>query len=113
MQHLRKKKIDQVGVSTITLSELEYGVAKSQYPERNSVALIDFLTPFQILEYAQSSAHEYGRIRSLLESREQPIGPLDMLIAAHTLALGLILVTINECEFRRIPSLAVENWITR
>ena len=51
-----------------------------------------------------------GRIRAELEARGKPIGPLDTMIAAHALSLGLTIVTSNEREFRRVPSLKVENW---
>jgi tRNA(fMet)-specific endonuclease VapC len=111
VQRLQSKEIEQIGISTITLSELEYGVAKSQQFEKNSVALIEFLTPFKILDFNQTAAHEYGFIRTFLEEKGQLIGPMDLLIAAHAIAEGLILVTNNEREFRRVPALKVENWV--
>ena len=112
VQRLQSREIEQIGISAITLSELEYGVAKSRQFEKNSVALIEFLTPFKILDFNQTAAHEYGAIRTFLEEKGQLIGPMDLLIAAHAIAEGLILVTNNEREFRRIPALIVENWGT-
>ena len=111
VRKLQSMQIEQVGISTITLSELEYGVVKSTYPERNSVALIEFLTPFYLLDFDQAAAHEYGRVRTFLEEKGQLIGPMDMLIAAHAISKRLVLVTNNEREFRRVPGLKIENWV--
>jgi len=99
-----------VGVSVITVSELEYGIEKSERREQNRLALSEFLTPFEILPYDNAAAHCYGSIRADLEKRGWAIGIMDMLIAAHALSLGAILVTNNESEFRRVPSLRIENW---
>jgi len=103
-------RIADVGISSITLSELEYGVAKSQKPQQNKLALAEFLAPIEILPYDDMAAEQYGEIRALLEKKGTPIGSLDMLIAAHALSLNSILVTNNESEFRRVPGLIVENW---
>jgi tRNA(fMet)-specific endonuclease VapC len=108
---LQSLNISEVGISSITLSELEYGVAKSSRPDQNKVALAEFLSPVEILPYDDNAAEEYGKVRSTLESMGTPIGSLDMLIAAHSLALDCILVTNNEKEFLRVPDLHVENWV--
>ena len=110
IQHLQGLRITDVGISSITLSELEYGVAKSQKPQQNKLALVEFLAPIEILPYNDMAAEQYGEIRALLERQGTPIGSLDMLIAAHALSLNAILVTNNESEFRRVPGLIVENW---
>ena len=110
IQHLQGLRITDVGISSITLSELEYGVAKSQKPQQNKLALVEFLAPIEILPYNDMAAEQYGEIRALLERQGTPIGSLDMLIAAHALSLNSILVTNNESEFRRVPGLIVENW---
>ncbi len=99
-----------VAISSITLSELEFGVQKSSDPARNWLALMKFLMPVSVLAYGPGSAPHYGWLRALLEGRGQPIGPLDTLIAAHALALGFTLVSNNEREFCRVPGLVVENW---
>ena len=109
LARLQSLEIATVGISSITLSELEYGVSKSSRPEQNKLALLEFLAPLEILPYDDDAAR-YGPIRASLERQGTPIGPLDTLIAAHALALGCTLVTNNEREFSRIPSLAVENW---
>ena len=84
-----------VGISSITLAELQYGVNKSSSPRKNQQALDRFLLPLEILDFNFNASMEYGRIQSVLEKGGTPIGPLDTLIAAHAKALGLILVTNN------------------
>ena len=111
IKQLQKIKISDVCISSITLSELEYGVAKSMHCEQNKIALMEFLSPIEIEPYDDLAAQEYGKIRSMLEQKGRPVGPLDMLIAAHSLALNLTLVSNNDKEFHRIPQLKVENWI--
>ena len=108
---LQSLEISTVGISSITLSELEYGVSKSSRPEQNKLALMQFIAPLEILPYDDMAAARYGQIRAFLEIQGTPIGPLDTLIAAHALALGCTLVTNNEREFSRIPNLTVENWV--
>jgi len=110
VERIRKKKPEDVAVSSITLAELEYGVSRSQYPDRNRVALLQFLFPFMIVDFDQMAAQEYGTIRTKLESVGKPIGPMDMLIAAQAKALNLIVVTNNEKEFKRVEGLRIENW---
>ena len=99
-----------VGISTITLSELEYGVERSTQRDKNKLALARFVAPLEIAPYDHVACAEYGRIRAVLEARGKAIGPLDTLIAAHALSRSLILVTNNETEFKRIENLKVENW---
>ncbi len=110
LRRLKRLRPDDVCISSVTLSELEYGVAKSSAPERNKLALAEFMTPITVAPYDDGVAPLYGRIRTELEAQGKPIGPLDTMIAAHALALGLTLVTSNEREFRRVPGLHVENW---
>ncbi|MEH1816320.1 MAG: type II toxin-antitoxin system VapC family toxin [Nostoc sp.] len=102
--------ISDVGISSITVAELEYGVAKSEQQEKNCNALLQFLLPLEIVDFNQVFAMIYGSIRSDLESRGLIIGAMDMLIAAHALSLGITLVTNNIREFSRIPTLLLENW---
>jgi tRNA(fMet)-specific endonuclease VapC len=111
LERIQKNAIEDIGISTITLAELECGIAKSSDPDRNRIALIEFLSPFAILDFGQAAAKEYGEIRSNLERRGLPIGPMDLLIAAHARSENLVLVTNNTREFRRIEGLKVENWL--
>ena len=99
-----------IAISSITLAELLYGTNKSAFPEQNHFRLNQFLSFIDILEFEDTSASCYGKIRATLESEGQVIGPLDMLIASHALALDLILVTNNLKEFQRVPELKLENW---
>ncbi len=111
IQKFKNIEIGQVGISSITVSELQYGVSKSKLREQNSKRLEEFLTPFQILLYDEDASKYYGEIRSQLESKGLIIGPLDLLIAAHALSQDLVLITNNEKEFKRIPLLKIENWV--
>jgi len=110
LRQVQARQPGEIAISTITLAELEYGIARSHHPDRNRVALLEFLLPFTILDFDQMASAEYGRIRSLLESKGRPVGPMDLLLAAQAKSHSLILVTNNEKEFRRIDGLRVENW---
>lgn len=77
----------------------------------NLEALERFLIPLAILPFDDLAAEKYGKIRTALESKGTPIGPMDLMIAAHALSLGLPLVTNNVQEFERVDALKVENWI--
>ena len=110
IERLRHTRISEVGVSSITLSELEYGAAKSSRPAQNKLAIVEFLAPLEILSFDDMAAQEYGKVRAYLEKQGTPIGSMDMLIAAHALSLNCILVTNNEREFRHIPTLKIQNW---
>ncbi|MCD4823237.1 MAG: type II toxin-antitoxin system VapC family toxin [Phycisphaerae bacterium] len=110
LQHIRQCQLGEVGISTITLAELEYGVAKSSDPARNQIALAEFCAPLEIISFDDHAAAAYGRLRAGLERLGTPIGPLDTLIAAHALAISCVLVTNNEREFQRVNGLPIENW---
>ena len=99
-----------MGVSSITLAELNYGVRKSLYTEKNQSALNQFLIPLEIIEFDANASFEYGKIRATLEKSGNPIGALDLLIAAHAKSLGTTLVTNNVKEFERVVDLNIENW---
>jgi tRNA(fMet)-specific endonuclease VapC len=99
-----------VGVSVITVAELQYGVQKSQYPEQNQQALGQLLIPLTIVDFDPYAAVAYGAIRAALERQGTPIGSLDTLIAAHAQSLDVTLVTNNVREFSRVPDLKVVNW---
>jgi tRNA(fMet)-specific endonuclease VapC len=99
-----------VALSSVTLAELELGVEKSAALARNREALELFLAPFEILPFDVEAARAYGKLRTELERRGRPIGSLDLMIAAHALSVGAIVVTNNVREFARVPRLDVENW---
>jgi tRNA(fMet)-specific endonuclease VapC len=99
-----------IAISSITYSELQYGIYKSSNPQKNKEALESFVSPLIILDYDFKAGTEYGKIRADLERMGTPIGPLDTLIASHALSLNMTLVTNNEREFSRIKNLKIENW---
>lgn len=105
--------VGDIVVSSITVAELQFGVQRSQTPDRNQQALDQFLLPLTVVEFDQPAAVIYGQVRTALEQNGRPIGPLDMLIAAHALSLKLTLVTNNVDEFARAPGLKVVNWVNR
>jgi tRNA(fMet)-specific endonuclease VapC len=107
---LRAHEGSGLGVSSITVGELEFGVAKSG-SSRNAQALEQFLEPLSVADFDRLAAAHYGRLRAALEAGGTPIGPLDLQIAAHALALDLTLVTNNLREFGRVPGLRLENWV--
>ena len=107
---LKKKKLSEVCISSITLSELEYGVEKSERIDQNKIALAEFILPIEVMSYDELAATQYGKVRAYLEKKGQTLGALDMLIAAHALSASLALVTNNVREFARVPGLKIENW---
>jgi tRNA(fMet)-specific endonuclease VapC len=111
IEKFNQQPLGGIGISSITLAELQYGVSKSMMPDKNQHALNSFLLPLEIVHFDENAATEYGKIRNELEKNGAPIGPLDMLIASHAKSLNAILVTNNEKEFKRIKGLKIENWV--
>ena len=113
IDRVEKYGIENIGISSITIAELEYGIAKSSSPhkEANRVALLEFLLPFKFIDFNQNDAYEYGRIRQDLQSKGTIIGNMDILIGSQAVSRELILVTNNEKEFKRIETLEIENWV--
>jgi tRNA(fMet)-specific endonuclease VapC len=83
LKTLKTKSKKNIYVSSITIAELEYGVAKSQFPEKNKIALIEFLSIFNILPFDDIDAVEFGMIKTDLEKKVKIIGPMDLLIAGQ------------------------------
>lgn len=104
-------QVGDICISSITLAELRFGVAKSTHQEKNARALDEFVVPLEIVSFDDEAAHLYGEIRAALEKTGRPIGAMDMLIAAHALTLGIPLVTNNTREFERIPGLTCFDWV--
>lgn len=110
------KSLDQdvdVGISSIVLMELQYGVEKSsdEYRNKNQNALERFLLPLTLYDFPCVAAKNGAKIRVDLQKFGQSIGPYDALIASHALALQAILVTNNQGEFSRVKGLQIENWL--
>jgi len=100
-----------VHVSMVTVCELEYGAERASEPDKERHALYKVLAPFDLMGGdAVNMPRHYGRIRRELELAGQPIGAMDLMIAAHASCLGVTLVTNNAKEFRRVQGLHVINW---
>jgi tRNA(fMet)-specific endonuclease VapC len=107
---LRKQRPSELCVSAITLAELRYGADRKG--SRKLHALIDtFAAAIEIAPFDENAAAEFGRIGSFLAERGTPIGELDVLIAAHAVALRCTLVTNNTRHFSKVPGLSLENWL--
>ena len=110
IMELKRHKPSEICVSAITYSELAYGVEKSMAVEKNRLALALLFSNIEVLDFDTKAAIHYGKIRAYLEKQGTPIGPLDMMIAAHAMSLGYTVVTNNIKEFERVPDLKLENW---
>jgi tRNA(fMet)-specific endonuclease VapC len=97
-------------LSVITYGELVYGVEKSQVREQARGHLAELASLLPVMELPMRAGEFYGSIRATLAARGDMIGNNDLWIAAHAKAAGLILVTNNEREFRRIHGLEIQNW---
>ena len=104
--------IGDIGISSISVAELSYGVQKSRLKDQNQQALMQFLAPLVIAEFDTDAAFVYGQIRADLEEQGTAIGSLDTLIAGHAVSLGTTLVTNNERELSRVSKLSWENWVS-
>ena len=102
--------VGDIGISVITLAELEYGVSKSSRPAKNREALDQFISPLEVSSFDRQATVAYGKLRATLEKKGQSIGSMDLLIAAHALSLGVRLITHNIREFGGVPGLRVEDW---
>jgi tRNA(fMet)-specific endonuclease VapC len=112
LRHMDGMLYGDILLSSITIAELRYGVAKSARPEQNREKFEGFIERFEIVDFDDAVAAAYGIIRAGLEIAGTPIGPLDTLIAAHAVSLQCALVTNNVREFERVPGLLIENWTT-
>lgn len=108
--HIQRVGSQKICTSIIVAAELRYGCAKKG-SAKLSARVESLLEVIPILSFDIPADAEYGSIRAELEAAGTPIGANDLLIAAHAYALGMTLVTANTREFKRIPRLAVENWL--
>ena len=107
-----KLPLHDCGISIIVLGELEWGARLSNRMKQSFAAVKDFAAGVQVVDLDSDVARQYGQLRAHLRSVGQPIGPNDLWIAAHALALDVPLITHNLAEFRRVPGLAAESWLT-
>lgn len=102
----------RMAISSITLSELFYGAEKSLNTDKNLEAVEEFVSHLDVLPYDAKASQHYGQIKAALEKKGQIIGENDIHIAAHARSHGLILASNNVREFKRVPNLVLENWVS-
>ena len=100
----------EISISSITLFEIELGIAKSNSPEKRMKQLQDLCSVIEVIPFAEKESKVSATLRANLESKGTPIGPYDNLIAGTVLANNKILITNNVKEFSRIEDLILENW---
>jgi tRNA(fMet)-specific endonuclease VapC len=100
-----------LGISVVTWCELVFGAVKSSRPEASLAGLERFAAAVRVHPLTPSVAPHYGSVRKALEDAGTRIEAMDLLIAAHALDLGAVLVTNNTREFSRVPGLRLENWV--
>ena len=100
-----------VRMSSITLSELEYGVENSRFREQNRAALEDLTALIQVDAYPQQAARHFAGFKAALKAKGRPTKPYDLLIGAHARALDATLVTNDTDDFRHMPGLRLTNWL--
>jgi tRNA(fMet)-specific endonuclease VapC len=110
LDRFRDHMVGDIGISVVTLAELEYGVSASSRPAKNREALDQFVSPLEVAPFERQATAEYGRLRAALEKKGQTIGSMDLLIAAHAVSLDVRLVTHNSRELGRVPALKIEDW---
>lgn len=108
---LQRLPLADLLLSPVVLGELELGVAKSAWPERNRARLADVVQHLTVVPLDAEVAHHYADIRAVLERRGTPIGANDLWIAAQARALGAVLVTDNVRELGRVDALKIDNWL--
>ena len=102
---------DDIYISTITIGELEYGAAKSQWGDRTRQIMHAFLSNFSKIPFSESDAALFGQLRAILASSGTPIGAYDIMIAAQGVSRHLTVVTHNTKEFSRVPGIMLEDWV--
>jgi tRNA(fMet)-specific endonuclease VapC len=107
---IKEKSVLGLHVSSITLAELENGIENSLQQEKNRIALLKFISIFNVLCFDDEDAISYGKLKSRLERTGRLIGPLDMLLAAQAFSKDMIFVTSNASEFERVEGLQIEDW---
>jgi tRNA(fMet)-specific endonuclease VapC len=108
-ERLLKIPVSEVGISVVTEAELRFGVARVPQAARLALAIEEFLLRVEVLPWNSAAARHYADLRAALEQHGEPMGNLDLMIAAQALAVGVILVS-NDRVFRRVKGLTVEDW---
>ena len=102
----------EVAISVVTRAETRFGQALMDRRDKRRAVIDLLLLEMPVLEWTSNAADQYGALAAQLQAKGQPIGVLDTMIAAHALAAGLTVVTHNMRDFRRVPGLAVVDWMT-
>jgi tRNA(fMet)-specific endonuclease VapC len=108
-EHLLKVAMAEVGISVITEAELLFGLAPRPDATQLKIVIDEFLLRLEILPWDSDAAQHYASIRATLEAGRQPMGNLDLMIAAQAFASGVVLVT-SDAVFRRVKGLKIEDW---
>jgi tRNA(fMet)-specific endonuclease VapC len=108
-ERLLKVRVSEVGISVVTEAELRFGVARLPQATKLAFVVEEFLLRVDVLPWDSPAARHYARLRATLEEHGEPMGNLDLMIAAQALAAGAILVS-NDRVFRRVKGLKVEDW---
>ena len=103
--------IGQLCISAVTWGELICGAEKSEQAQKNLLVLEGFSARLEILPFDEQASTHFGQVKAELEIQGTKIGSYDTMIAGHARSQGLIIVTNNVREFRRIEGLRVENWL--
>jgi tRNA(fMet)-specific endonuclease VapC len=109
----RQMRHGDAALSVITYGELRYGAERSQQRTHALESLARLVSLLSVLPLPEEAASTYGEIRAALEAHGEMIGGNDLWIAAHAKSAGIILVTNNESEFKRVPGLKLQNWARR
>jgi len=110
VRRVQASRVEDLCVSSVAVAALRYGADRSAHQKRNHQHLDTLLAELRCLPFDEAAARVFGRVRSRLEAKGEPIGPYDMQIAAHAIAAGVTLVTDNVGEFARVRDLEIENW---
>jgi len=104
-----KVPVEQLAISAVTEGELRFGAARLPHATRLHALVEDFFLRVAVLAWDSDAARHYGQLRATLERQGQPMGNLDMMIAAHALAAPAVLVT-HDRVFHRVKHLKLEDW---
>lgn len=110
VKHYFSRHFHELCISSVVMMELLNGAEKSQFVDKNLLAVYDFTSHIAILDFDTKASAHTANIKATLEKQGTPIGAYDTMIAGHARSLGLIVVTNNEKEFKRVDGLRVENW---
>ena len=108
-ERLLRVPMSEVGVSAVTEAELRFGAARRRDLPALATAIEEFLLRVEALPWNSEAAQHYAILRSNVEERGLPVGNLDLMIAAHAMACGAVLVS-NDRVFQRIKGLRLEDW---